>query len=87
MLNSAIAGVFMWFAFFVGGPEGIDLDTLKKFGPYESMEVCEQSSDTMRDMLTTNEELVQRAIDLGYDGVMTLCTDDPNPFKEALYAS
>ena len=73
-----VASTVVYLLVFLFNPGQIpDPDTLSTF-TYDSIEECEESASTLRQMLTHNEEFVKRSVDAGYAGVMTLCTDDPS---------
>lgn len=80
MLNSALAAVFMWTALFTN--QGIVEDYINKFPTeYATMDECEVDAAQLKYAINSNEELVSRMIEDGFEGMVIMCTDDPDPFS------
>lgn len=79
-MTNVVAGVLMWIVMFFPD-QRLDLESIQTY-PYETQEQCEASADVFLDMIKTNEELSKLAIEQGYEGVLVICTDDPNPFQQ-----
>jgi hypothetical protein len=80
MLNSAIAAVFLWTALFT--TSGVDPETIIQFDTeYATTADCDVDAATLKNMINSNDELVERMLDRGYEGMFIICTDDPDPFS------
>lgn len=77
-MTSTAAAVAMWVGLFFPG-QIIDPASVSSY-PYNSMEECEESASVFIDVVRTNKEFAERAQADGYEGVMVLCSDDPDPF-------
>lgn len=78
-MTSTAAAVAMWVALFFPG-QIIDPASVSAY-PYNSMEECEESASVFMDMARTNTEFAAQAQADGYEGLMVLCSDDPDPFN------